>query len=547
MKKVYVLILLNLLLINLYGQDFKWTNREGLWAYDYGYGIATDIAGNVYVAGKYEMNANFSGTILSDYGNHNIYVAQYSPSGILNWIRTAGGIYGDYAKALYCDGSSVYIAGEIEGYGNSITFENSPVTITCIGDNDMFLAKYDLDGNLLWAVSGGGYYSDKALGITADKNGNVYVCGFFTNTAIFSGTTIYGNGNKEIFIAKYDMNGNFIWIRQAGGPGRDEAKAIKCDALGNIYITGMYEDGTQYESFILASPLDYFNIFLAKYDPDGNLAWVKTAGGNYDDVAWSLTVDDANKIYIAGEFNASAYFDTIKLITTGSANIFVACYEDTGTALWAASAGGPLIDRARGIGCDGTNLYITGQFSMSANFGSFSLNGTDSSEIFIARLNNEGDFEWATAVGGPPDSVENLSYESGNSIYAEKTGNVYVTGTLLNGGIFGSTAIAPYSRSDVFITKLTAGLGVSVVENNKPEISIYPNPGSGNFTINLKFPDLHKKQISATNCLGQLIYKKTVESSSQLNIDLSAYKKGIYFIEIKTEDHAILREKIFIQ
>ena len=541
------MILLNLLLINLHGQDFKWTNREGSWAYDYGYGIATDIAGNVYVAGKYEMNANFSGTILSDYGNHNIYIAQYSPSGILNWIRTAGGTYGDYAKALYCDGSSVYIAGEIEGYGHSITFENSPVTITCIGDNDMFLAKYDLDGNLLWAVSGGGYYSDKALGITADKNGNVYVCGFFTNTAIFSGTTIYGNGNKEIFIAKYDMNGNFIWIRQAGGPGRDEAKAIKCDASGNVYITGMYEDGKLYESFTLASPQDYFNIFLAKYDPDGNLAWVKTAGGNYDDVAWALTIDDAGKIFIAGEFNATATFDTIKLITTGSANIFVACYEDTGTALWAASAGGPLIDRARGIGCDGTNLYITGQFSMSANFGSFSLIGTDSSEIFIARLNNEGDFEWATAVGGPPDSVETLSYESGNSIYAENTGNVYVTGTLLNGGIFGSTAITPYSRSDVFITKLTAGLGVSVVENNKPEISIYPNPGSGKFTINLNYPDLHKKQISATNCLGQLIYKKTVESSSQLNIDLSAYKKGIYFIEIKTEDHAIFREKIFLQ
>lgn len=547
MKKVYVLILINLMLTNMQAQNFNWAVVEGLWAYDYGYGITTDPSGNVYVTGKYEMNANFSGTILTDHGNHSIYVAQYSPSGTLNWIRTAGGIYGDYAKAIFCDGTSIYITGEIEGYGNVISFENSPITITCIGDNDMFLAKYDLNGNILWAVSGGGFYNEKALGVAADNNGNVYICGYFTDTATYSGTTIYGNGQRDICIVKYDADGNFIWIRNAGSNGRDEAKAIKCDASGNIYITGMYSDGAVFGSSVLSAPPGYFNIFIAKYTTDGSLAWVKTAGGNYDDVAWSITMDNSNKIYITGEFNASAYFDDFQLITAGQANVFVACYDDAGTALWATSAGGTLIDRARGIGCDGTNLYITGQFSMSANFGDFTVTGVDSSEIFIARLNNTGVFEWATAVGGPPDSVESLSYESGNSIYVETSGNVYVTGSLLNGGTFGSTSFVPYSRSDVFIAKLSAGLGVSVVENNKPEISIYPNPGNGNFTIDLNHLAAQNNEIFITNCLGQPIIQRMQKSSSELNFDLRDEKKGIYFIEIKTENQLILREKIFLQ
>ena len=75
MKKVYLLILLNLLFFSVSAQNFDWAKREGLWAYDYGYGIVNDNAGNVYVAGKYEENANFSGTVLSNAGNHDIYLA----------------------------------------------------------------------------------------------------------------------------------------------------------------------------------------------------------------------------------------------------------------------------------------------------------------------------------------------------------------------------------------------------------------------------------------------------------------------------------------
>lgn len=409
MKKVYLLLVLNSLFTGIHAQNFEWTKREGLYEYDYGYGIANDNVGNVYISGKYEMKANFSGTIIPQQGNHDIYVAKYNPAGALIWIRTAGGYDGDYARALACDGSDyVYIAGEIQGSNALIKFPGSAITLTCRGNNDAFFAKYDLNGNLLWANQAGGTGNDEAQSITYDNSGNVYVAGFYSNGAVFGTTPVNGKGGYDMFVAKYDNNGVFQWVRTGGGPGRDEAKSIKCDAAGNVYVCGMYKNGAVFGSQTLTAPGTYFNSFLAKYTSDGTLAWVKTGGGDYDDLAWSLTIDNSNKIYITGEFNAHALFSGLSLITTGSADIFVACYNASGTIEWIKKAGGNNVDRARGIGTDGTNLYITGQFDMSANFGPYTVTGVDNSEIFIAKLNNAGDFKWAIAVGGPVDLEENL-------------------------------------------------------------------------------------------------------------------------------------------
>jgi hypothetical protein len=480
MKKVYLLLLLNSLFINTQAQNFNWAKREGLYQYDYGYGITTDNTGNMYVAGKYEMNAIFSGDTLPWQGNHDIYVAQYSSTGALNWIRTAGGPSGDYAHAIACDGSNLYVAGEIEGPQYTIKFVGSPITLTTKSSNDAFIAKYDLNGNLLWARSAGAYQDDKAQAVAYDKDGNVYMAGFFNDTAYFGTTTIYGKGLNDIFIAKYDKDGNFLWVHQAGSAGRDEAKGIQCDAAGNVYVCGLYTDGCIFGTQTLTSPGGFFNTFLAKYAPDGTLTWVKTAGGDYDDVAWSLTMDNAGKIYVAGEFNAYAGFGSIYLTTSGQAEAFVACYDASGNVQWATPAGGNQLTRARGIGCDGTNLYITGQFGGTAAFGTTSLTAVDSSDIFMAKINNTGTFMWATSVTGPADTVETLGYESGNAICAEASGNVYATGSLLSGGTFGSTTLTPYAHTDVFITKITQGPDVTA-----PLAIIYsPADNSTNVPVN---------------------------------------------------------------
>jgi len=548
MKKLYLLSLLGITLMKIQAQTFEWSKVEGLYAYDYGYGVTTDNSGNLYVAGKYEMNANFSGTILPCQGNHDIYVAKYTSSGTLSWITTAGGTLGDYAHGIACDGSYLYVAGEIEGYGNLIKFQGSTITLNSVGDNDIFLAKYDLDGNLLWAKSSGGSYNDKGQAVTYDNSGNVYVAGFFNDTATFGGTTIHGytNGLNDIFVAKYDKDGNFLWVRQAGSSGRDEVKGVKCDADGNVYICGLYSDGVAFGSEILNSPYGYYNIFVTKYSADGTLQWAKPAGGDVDDVAWAMAIDKSGKIYVTGEYNAYAVFGSYALTATGNADVFVACYNNSGDVQWVKSAGGGLIDRARGIGLDGNNILITGQFGSTASFGSTTLTAADSSDIFMAELDNSGNYMWAKSIGGSPDSVETLGYESGNDICGDGNGSIYATGSLLNGGVFGSVTLPQYSRTDVFITKLSLVTGINELAENK-NILLYPNPNSGNFTIGIKQFVGQKIEMNITNALGELVDSRTEIASSDLNIDLSAKEKGIYFAEIKIADQKSFRGKIIVQ
>lgn len=590
--------------VSLHAQNFSWAKQGGLWAYDYGFGITTDNAGRVYLAGKYEKNANFSGTILPCEGNHDIYLAQYSPSGNLNWIRTAGGHTGDYATCVTTDGSSyVYMGGEIQGTNAKIKFSHSSITLTCKGSNDIVIAKYTLDGDLVWARSAGWTKYDKALGITLDKSGNIYVCGMFTDYAKFGNgaATVSGTG-REIFVAKYDVNGNFKWVRKAGGPGTDFAQSVKCDSEGNVYICGSYENGCKFGSTTFSSYSNFYNAFVAKYSPEGDLKWVKSGGGKWDDQAWSLDIDNANRVFVAGNFNGDALFNDTRISTSGSQDIFVAEYDVLGNLKWIKRAGGDVIDRAKGIACAGDRLYITGQFGLTAQFGSFTKTAADSSDIFVACLDKSGIFKWVQAAGGKPDAYENLGYEAGNAICAEANGNVYATGGMLNGATFGSTTLKGWTRTDVFLVKYTSGSpmivvtpeegedgdggGMRTAADTMPEaladessraadagpaaakmlpdaittqspqftsmndqldpMRIYPNPGNGSFIIDLNVQSESKLEMFIFNSAGQLVERRQLTGISQVSVDLTSKEKGIYLVEV-TDGKTLLRKKVILE
>jgi hypothetical protein len=549
MKKFYFFALLNVCTVFTRAQYFQWAKAEGLWAYDYGYGTGTDNSGNLYVSGKYEVNgANFSGSTVTCAGNHDAFLVKYDPSGNPQWVRTAGGTLGDYSHAMCVDNvnSAVYTTGEIEGYNNPIYFSNSTTSLTCIGDNNIFLAKYDFSGNLLWAKSAGYLYSDKGLGITTDNSGNIYMCGYFTDTTMFNGTIIPGYGGHDIYVAKYDANGNFLWLRKAGSNGRDEAKAVKCDAAGNVYICGMYSNNATFETQTFTCTPNYFESFLAKYDPNGNLQWVKKGGGDFDDVAWGMAIDSQDKIYITGEFIGYGVFGSLAVTTVGAADVFVLCYDSNGNEQWIKSAGGSLVDRARGMGTDGTNLFITGQFGSTANFGANSVTAADSSDIFISAMDNSGNFLWTSAVGGIADSLETLGYESGNSVCAEASGNVYATGSLLDGGSFGPWQVGGYKRTDAFVTKLNA-TPAGIKENYAPaNFDLYPNPAAT--TFNIRLTQLSPvAELLLYNNFGQLVTQKSFKNTSQVTVNVSDLPNGIYFAEIKNDNSVIGKRKIIVQ
>jgi hypothetical protein len=245
--------------------------------------------------------------------------------------------------------------------------------------------------DLEWAKQAGGTLQDVGRGIAMDTSGNSYVTGLFNDTVVFGAsepneTTLISYGGPDIFVAKYDSDGHLVWVKQAGGALLADGLGIAVDTSGNSYVIGRFEGTAVFgasepneTTLVNASGSD---IFVAKYDSDGHLVWVKQAGGTGSAGGFGLGMDGSGNIYITGTFNHSATFGASEpnettLVSAGSNDIFVAKYDANGGLLWAKQAGGAVPAYGLGIAVDTSgNSYVTGQFYGTAVFGALEPNET---------------------------------------------------------------------------------------------------------------------------------------------------------------------------
>ena len=148
------------------------------------------------------------------------------------WAKRAGGNDSDSSRAIAADRmGNCYATGWFIG---TATFGGT--TLTSSGEGDIFVAKYDRAGKVLWARRAGGGSFDEGSGIAVDDTGNCYVTGYFSGTATFGGATLTSGGNGEVFVAKYDSAGNVIWVKHGGGTDEDHGNGIAVDGMGNCYM-----------------------------------------------------------------------------------------------------------------------------------------------------------------------------------------------------------------------------------------------------------------------------------------------------------------------
>jgi len=362
------------------------------------------------------------------------------------WTKNAGGISEDWSYNIAVDVSgNSYITGYFKG---SATFGST--NLTSKGCIDIFIAKLDSSGNWLWAKKAGGTDWDGGLGIAVDASGNSYVTGYFADSAIFGSTTLTGNEGDNIFVAKLDSNGNWLWVKKAGGTGYDGGLGIEVDASGNSYVTGDFSGTVTFGSTTLTSRGNS-DIFVAKLDSSGNWLWAKKAGGKGYDKGHGIAVDAVNNIYVTGIFEGSATFGSTTLINKSSEyyyDIFIAKLDSSGNWLWAQNAGGTGSDWGNGIAVDASgNSYVTGYFDSDATFGSTTLTSNGGNDIFVAKLDSSGNWLWAKNAGASDT-------DSGNGIAVDASGNSYVTGYFLSTATFGDITLTSYGGTDIFIAKL---------------------------------------------------------------------------------------------
>lgn len=465
---------------------------------DYSNGITTDAKGNVYITGEFQSpSITFGNITLTLRGGGDVFIAKYDSSGNALWAKCSEGNSMDYGSSVAVDVSgNAYITG---GFRSSlIKFDSVKLANVGLGCSayEVFTAKYDTSGNVLWAKSGNGTGSDFGRGVITDKAGNVYVTGQFASPYFWFGTDTLINFSTSISKSK-------------------------------------------------TTPSD---IFIVKYDSSGDLLWAKDAGGNSVDYACSIDILNSD-IYITGGFASdSIIFDTISIIksyTNSCSNIFVAKYDSSGNALWVRQAYcmGIYGDNAGFSIQTGTNnkINVTGTFTDSLiTFGGFALTDAGFNDIFIAQYDALGNVIWAKDAGGRSND-----YPYG--VTSDAAGYIYLTGYFQDTTVtFGSTTLVNaggiYNPPDVFVAKLNSGspLGINVITPGSDNtFSIFPDPTNGNFS--LLVPE-GTRQIRILNSLGQAVQETVLKGETKINYRI--YKSGIYFISVITDKNTITKKLI---
>ncbi len=504
-----------------------------------------------------------------------VAIAQYTINAqSFEWAKKAGGTTNDRAYGIDTDASgNSYVTGTFQG-----TASFGSTSLTAVGWEDIFIAKLNSNGDFLWAKRAAG----SAKAIASDALGNCYVTGSFSGTADFGSITLTAsNSGFNIFIAKLDTNGNFIWAIRAGGETNviSDGLGITSDASGNCYITGYFGGVVNFGDIELTAT-GATSAFFAKIDMDGNFLWAKKAGGQILDTrGYDIATDASGNCYATGYFRNEAYFGSTGL--SGTRSGFITKLDTEGNFLWTKRVGGTTYAESYGIATDASgNSYITGYFSSTAEFGSTTLTAAASGSTFITKLNTGGNFLWATKTSQFPQDIaidsSGNSYVTGRftgtaefgstsltatsdrnifvlkadsegeivwakragrildnvalngSIGADALGNCFVTGYFEGTADFGTTSLATSGAMDVFIFKIGNGTASVFNETSTNRLTVFPNPA--NSILNVQSHE-DVKTVSIYNAMGALVQTETRNSFS-----IEHLSTGVYMVLVKTEN-----------
>jgi hypothetical protein len=358
---------------------------------DRGRAVAIDNQGNVYAAGEYFITAVFGTDTLTSAGNFDTFLIKYDNAGNRIWIRDIKGVSQVAPRSLAVDANNNIIITGYFGSTSSVTVTLDSITLTTNGNRDIFVAKYNSAGDVQWAKNFGGINSgEEGRDLTVDADGNIYVTGIITGTANFGDIVLNGNLGTDVFVTKLSPSGNVLWAKHGGGNRADDGAGVALDNLGNVYVVGKYDSAAVFGPFSVDRN-GKFDAFLLKMSSTGDFLSFTYAGGDtINDYASDVICDRLNNVYVVGYFSAgTSYIAEDTLISAGGDDIYVWSLAPNGSTTYVKHILGNSTDRGFAIDVDfGGNLYVTGTFQGTCNFDSFVFTGAGGDDIFYGRIGN---------------------------------------------------------------------------------------------------------------------------------------------------------------
>jgi hypothetical protein len=557
--------ILFLTISNVFGQSWIWgsgdsspsTNGQDVL------GVAADKKGNAFITGTFGSGSIVFGNDTLNSSNVSADLVKFNSAGNPVWARQVNDITStSYGGSVATDKTgNIYMFGTFRGTAKIGAYS---LASHDYNDNNVYLAKYNANGNVLWAkqsVTPTMFSSGDGYSVTTDKFGNVFVAGSFQDTISFGSFTLReaspSNNTYEAFLVKYDSNGNVLWAKQTTSNtfwgAAESTGGIATDSSGNSYFIGSFSDSIYFGATLLVGDRAT-NSFIAKYSPSGNLIWVKNSVNSSTKCScqpYSAVTDRANNIYISGSFRDTVKFGTHSLYSTAYNSVFLTKYDSNGNAIWAEKSSPNWMGSS--LASDTTNhIYLTGydyEYLNILSFGSFSLsvNPATRYSYFLLKFDTNGEAICGSLLYTPDGG--------GTSMASDHSGTyIYMAGT------FDTTL---YSGSDTILSKnwlsfhnpfvarwqnCAVDAGINEVKAQTANVILFPNPSNGQYTLESSVVS-DKSTVEVYNMLGEMIYSNTLSiNNSTLSIDISNNANGIYLYRVIANTGELIGEgKLIIQ
>ena len=460
--------------------------------------VFNDAAGNVYITGSLQGTANFSPTgsavNVTSLGGRDAFLAKYSNTGALVWvkdIRGANSASVAQGSAITVDASgNVIVTGTFTG---SFNFDpgTGMTSLGALARNDVYVAKYNSSGALVWAkqVVGSGNAFDQGYAVAVDGAGNIGVGGTFQGTASFGSAILSAGGSSDSFVSKLDANGNFLWTRATTGTGSSLAQTsgLTFDASNNLILAGFYAGTVDFDPTNTLLQLPVYgsrDIFVQKFDGSGNLAWTKSVGSPDIDQANSVAADASGNVYVTGTFSSTADFDpgpsVSNLNAGGFEDGFILKLNASGGFLWAKDLSTTGYNAAQGTGIaldTSGHVFVAGYYQGTLTLAAGqTLTSAGSYDVFLGEYDTTGNYVASQSYGGS-------GFDADFGIGVNTSGKVAIAGRYTGPATFGSITLPSQPSKSIFVAQVSTATIVTPAPPtapNAPSLQTASDSGSSN-------------------------------------------------------------------
>ena len=321
--------------------------------------------------------------------------------------------------------------------------------LTSAGGDDAFVAKLDPNGNHLWSLRFGDASAQGATGVAVDAVGNVFVTGYFSGAVDFGGGALTSAGGQDVFVVRLDANGNHVWSRRFGNSSNQAGAGVAVDPSGNVLLVGTFSGSIDFGGGSLTSA-GSTDVFVAQLDAAGVHSWSRIFGDASAQTGVAVAVDGDGNVFATGAFSGTVDFGGGGLTSAGSTDAFLVKLSAAGVHAWSKRFGDASGQTGIALAVDASGSPVcAGSFAGSVSFGGGTFTSAGSTDGFVAKLDSSGNHLWSHALGG-------TGTDAANGVAVHGAGDVVVTGGFQASADFGGGTLTSAGGTDLFLVRWAA-------------------------------------------------------------------------------------------